>query len=126
MKIIEKCTLSNKQRKMGILCRGIFCIECNKFKKMEEISNIEDNITCPYCGDIDYDSQESGLDYDGASMECECDNCNKWFYVSKCITIDYRAKGLCEMNSVEHNWKEFDTGKCKGKICLTCDKHIFD
>ena len=90
----------------------------------------EDNITCPYCGWVDTDSWEGGMEHDGDTSEQDCPECDKKFHVQMNIEVSYTSKGLCDENKIKHNWKEFDNlvdGKrCKGKHCLTCDEYEFD
>lgn len=66
-----------------------------------EISNIEDEITCPYCS-TQY--TDDSYDYD-ESDTLECDNCGKFFDYRRVTTIDYRAEANCEANKESHVWK---------------------
>lgn len=47
-----------------------------------------DNIKCPYCGYVDYDSWEYNLD-DGREEEIICPNCEEAFNVIANFSITY-------------------------------------
>lgn len=48
-------------------------------------------ITCPHCGYEDYDSWEFEGD-DGEEIEQECGSCEKEFYATRSITVDYSTR----------------------------------
>ena len=49
------------------------------------------NITCPYCGYEDLDSWEVDCE-DGEEVEQECGSCEKEFYATRSITVDYSTR----------------------------------
>ena len=84
------------------------------------------NITCPYCGYEDQDSWETTDD----CGECECSLCEKKFYFSRDVTIEYTTKQLCEENGGQHVWGEPNTPHLScyrpewiaGRFCKVCEK----
>jgi len=77
-----------------------------------EIDNY--HILCPYCqskcGSHD-DFENCG--WDDASVEFECEECEKKFEAQRVVTVDYRTEKDCKLNGEEHE---------KGKYhCKNCD-----
>ena len=99
---------------------------------MNEIEESGGEIICPYCQYEHTDSWESGLDNDGDTMEYECAECDKKFYVQFVVETSYNTSGLCKENNVKHNWEYFDhisksdEKRCYGRKCLTCGKYEFN
>ena len=75
----------------------------------------DENLKCPYCGEMISDSWE--YRFDGDTIEIECD-CGKKFYGDEIVTRSYKGRANCELNGDKHIFekvKGFDLRICK--IC---------
>lgn len=66
-----------------------------------EYDTIEDEITCPYCGNEGSDSWERGEEDDNA----ECDECGKNFAWVKEFTVEYKSAKDCSINDTTHDFE---------------------
>lgn len=85
--------------------------------KYEE--NLNDEITCPYCGDRFEDSWDT-IAGDGETAVIDCD-CGKKFTATCVLSIDYWGHPDCELNGDEHDYEmiHFDSGK-SANFCEIC------
>lgn len=90
------------------------------------------NIICPFCGHEDKDSWEVELDNE-ETLLFECGDCEKEFYATKSVTIDYSTEkaryGICKKcntkNVVIENYTSSD-GSYED-FCITCgDRAKYD
>lgn len=72
------------------------------------------NIICPYCqSKCGTQDDFEGYDvFEEESIEFECDECKKKFFGKRCVTIDYRTEGDCELNNEEHKAGKYHCEKC--------------
>lgn len=60
-----------------------------------EITESRNAIVCPYCGHIHYDYGENSLFYldleDFNNEECECEECNQTFFVTRRTIVVFRS-----------------------------------
>ena len=65
----------------------------------------EDRITCPHCGDVDYDMTDypQALKNDGDEVERECGNCGKEFTVALSVSYTFYSKALATPNPEHDN-----------------------
>lgn len=78
------------------------------------------NVVCPYCG---HTFQPEGEDYTDYEVIEECEECGKSFHHFDDITVTHYTRPDCELNGVEHQWKEHVSilGDSM-KTCETCGK----
>lgn len=90
----------------------------------EETCNYE-GLECPYCGHLNHVESE---DYDEDYYFRECYECDKKFYASQSYSVSHNAKPDCELNQEQHDFEIHvrETDGFKYKVCLKCDKYVFD
>lgn len=72
-----------------------------------------DGRICPYCG---YNYQVESENYSNYVRIEECDECGKKFYSYDSFSVTHYAIPNCELNGLEHSYKD-------GSYCLICGKY---
>jgi hypothetical protein len=75
----------------------------------------EDEITCPYCKHKLSESWECGDSDD----KRECEECGKFFFYSREVTVEYRCYADCALNGDEHSFEPYYKHLWK---CTRCEK----
>lgn len=78
---------------------GYFCSEkCEKYydKRWEMTTRVDDEIMCPYCGNVESNDLWEYDDYNEDYAIHECVECGKKFELSVSVTTTYEAEPLEE------------------------------
>jgi transcription elongation factor Elf1 len=63
-------------------------------KKEPQETDSPHGITCPYCGYVDRNSKERGLDDGGEEEAIDCRKCEREFMASMDVTVTFMARPL--------------------------------
>lgn len=80
--------------KLTLMDKACECM-LKKQQADNKIIKSRNEIVCPYCGHIHYDYGENSLFYldldDFINEECECEECNQTFFVTRRTIVAFRS-----------------------------------
>lgn len=82
------------------------------------------DLNCPYCDHAQNVNHDDGFGYDESkNHEMECEECEKIFTFTTCISIDYSPSKADCLNGEDHNLKPTCTvpRKYTKMSCCDCD-----
>jgi DNA-directed RNA polymerase subunit RPC12/RpoP len=78
-----------------------------------------DEVVCPYCG-FEYGDSYEFFTGCHENSEAQCEGCNKYFAMTRNVSVDYSTSKMCDKNKEEHEYKDFEYKGEKYQVCQKC------